>query len=206
VVDESLNGFGVARARTLRTVAPLSQTQLDFSPRERRWSIGEVLDHLLLAEGLYRGEIARLVALKRAGRRAYLRRSFADINGAPFFLPDIVLSWLEAPFAIVSRFIPEPLRALATEYPIVPIRNPDAATPRSRRPGPTLRAELLSSLEHTRVLIVSNAHLDFSQMISEHPLTGVSDVAHMLTFLALHERRHHRQIDRVRSDSRFPPA
>ena len=206
MVDDGLNALGAARARTLRTVASLSQAQLDFSPRAGRWSIGEVVDHLLLAEGLYREEIARLAKLGRAGRPAYLRRSFADMNGAPFFLPDIVLSWLDAPFSILSRLIPDALRAFATEYPILPIRNPDAATPRPRRRATELRDELLSSLQHTRALIASNADLDFTTMVSEHPLTGANDVGHMLTFLANHERRHYRQIDRVKSDSAFPRA
>ena len=52
-----------------RTVAALTQPQLDFSPRTGRWSIGEVLDHLLLVEAAYRSEIAQLVELQRSGRR-----------------------------------------------------------------------------------------------------------------------------------------
>ena len=206
VVDENLNGFGSARARTLRTVASLTQAQLDFSVRAGQWSIGEVLDHLLLVEALYRGEIVQLVELKRAGRPAYLKRSFTHMNGSPFYLPDVVLSWLDVPLGIVNRFIPDAVRDLVTEYPIVPVRNPDGATPRPRRPGPDLRGELVSSLAETRALITANADLDYSQMVSEHPLLGANDVGRMLAFLARHERRHDKQIDRVRTDRRFPRA
>ena len=204
VTDTALSGLGPARIRTLRAIASLTQPQLDFSPREGRWSIGETVDHLLLAEALYRGEIGRLVELRRAGQQAYIRRSFADMNGAPFHLPDMVLSWLEVPLGIANRFIPDVVRDFLTEHVIVPVRNPDQATPRPRRPGADLRRELLSSLEQTRTLVLGNADLDFSQMVSEHPLTGASDIRQMLTFLASHERRHHAQMDRVRSDPRFP--
>ena len=204
MIDAALGGLAAVRALTLRTVAPLTQQQLEFSPRAGRWSIGEVLDHILLAEAAYRAEISLLIDLKRGGQRPHIARSFADMNGAPFHLPDLVMSWLAVPLGIMNQFIPDALRDLAVEYAIVPVRNPDQATPRPRRPGADLRAELVSSPEAMRALIASNADLDFTEMISAHPLTGVSNVERMLTFLARHERRHQKQIDRVRRDPRYP--
>ena len=201
---DSLNELASARAQTLRLVAPLSQPQLDFAPRPGKWSIGEILDHLLLAEGLYRGEIARLIELKRAGRRPYIKRSFDDINVSPLHLPDVVLPWLTLPLAVMNIFVPAIVRELATEYIPLPMRNPDRATPRPRRRGEDLRAGLVSSLAETRALLATHADLDFREMVSEHPLMGASNVPQILTFLARHERRHQSQIGRVRADPRFP--
>ena len=161
MIDAALGGLAAVRALTLRTVAPLTQQQLEFSPRAGRWSIGEVLDHILLAEAAYRAEISLLIDLKRGGQRPHIARSFADMNGAPFHLPDLVMSWLAVPLGIMNQFIPDALRDLAVEYAIVPVRNPDQATPRPRRPGADLRAELVSSPEAMRALIASNADLDF---------------------------------------------
>jgi hypothetical protein len=76
-------------------------------------------------------------------------------------------------------------------------------------PGPSrwsMRGDLLSSLALLREGISANADLDWRQMVSEHPVTGASEMPQMLTFLAQHERRHQRQIAAVRSDSEVPSS
>ncbi len=206
VIGSPLAAFEATRAQTLAALAPLSQAQLDFAPAPGRWSIGEVADHLLLAEGLNRGEVAALAELARAGRPAHLKRSFDDINVAPFYLPTPLLSWFEMPLSLVSRALPDGVRSVVTEFPLVPTRNPDRATPRRGRDARELRAELAGSIAETRMLIEGNSDLDFTRLISEHPLTGESNVPQILQFLSLHERRHQRQMERVRLDSRFPKA
>jgi uncharacterized damage-inducible protein DinB len=202
---DSLNAPEAARAATLRLVASLNQAQLDFSPRQGQWSAGEVLDHLLLAEAMYRDDIARLIAMKRAGQRPYLRRTFADVNVSPFYLPDVVLPLLTLPLTIANVFMPAFVRDLAIEYAVIPTRNPDRTTPRARRAAAALRAELLTSQAYLRELLSANADLDFTEMVSEHPLTGPNDVPAMLAFLARHERRHQGQIARLKAHPRFPP-
>ena len=62
----------------------------------------------------------------------------------------------------------------------------------------------MNSLAQTRAVIADNAGMDFTSMISEHPLTGVTNVAQIFGFLTLHERRHHTQMERVRMNPRFP--
>ena len=204
MIERAFGEFAGARGQTIRLAAGFSQAQLDFRPRPGSWSIGEVLDHLMRAEDLYRGEIARLVMLARSGQVPYLRRSFSDVNVAPFFMPDIFLPMFDIPFSIMNRFIPESVRNFAVEYPFVPIRNPDVATPRGARAAAELRDELVSSLEQTRLLLADHADLNFSEMVSEHPLMGPANVPQILAFLARHERRHHSQINRASTDARFP--
>ena len=203
---ERLNAFASVRALTLAAVGPLSRAQLDFSPRPGRWSVGEIADHLLMSEELYRANFERLIALARAGQPAYRRHSFADVNVAPLHLPDTLLSWMAVPFSLVNRVLPSRVIGLLTEFPILPTRNPDIATPRPGRPAAALRADLTESLAKTRALIESNADLDFESMVSEHPLTGRTNITQVLTFLAQHERRHQGQMEGVRTDPRFPRA
>lgn len=203
---DRLNEYASARALTLAAVGPLSQAQLDFSPRPGRWSIGEIADHLMLAEDLYRGEVAELVALARSGQPTYRRHSFAEVNVSPLFLPDAVLSCLETPLTFISRLIPDGVRAIVTEFPILPTRNPDFATPRPKRAEGELKAALAASMAATGALIEANADLDFEALVSEHPLTGRTNVAQILTFLARHERRHQGQMEAVRADAGFPRA
>jgi len=204
MVERAFDEYAAARRDTVGIAAPLTQAQLDFCPRYGRWSIGEVLHHLMLAEDLYRGEIGRLIDLARAGQRPYIRRSFSEVNVAPFFVPDAVLPMFDVPFSLLNRFIPQSVRDFAIEYPFVPIRNPSVSTPRAGRAAAELRGELVLSLEQTRVLLVSNADLAFERMVSEHPLMGPANVPQILAFLARHERRHHSQIERVKTDGRFP--
>ena len=206
MIDEKVTAFAGARAQTLAAVAPLTQVQLDFRPREGSWSIGEVADHLILAEGIYRDEIARLIDMVKHGQRPYLKRSFSDVNVSPLHLPDAMLSALELPFGIVSRMIPQSIRAVITEFPLVPTRNPDIATPCYARPAADLRRALGESLAKTRALIADNASMDFTRMVSEHPLTGATNVEQIFGFLTLHERRHHVQMERVRINPQFPQA
>ena len=201
---DRLSELESARAQTLGMTGALSQGQLDFAPRTGVWSIGEILDHLVLAEALYRGEIARLIELARAGRRPYLRRTFDEINVAPMYVPTMLLSLFSTPIAIMSRTMPDSVRRLLTEFPLVPTRNPDLATPRRHRPAAALQSDLRQSLADTRALLATNRDLQFDRMISEHPLTGATSVPQMLGFLALHERRHQGQIDRVRRQRSFP--
>lgn len=203
-VRDRLKEFMAVREASLAQIAPLSQPQLDFSPRPGRWSIGEVADHLRLSELLWRGEIRCLVDLARAGKPAHLRRTFSDINVSPAFVPDAMLSMFEIPFGIMTRFMPDAVAGMLMEFPILPIRNPDVGTPRARRPAAELTADLKAGIDETRRLIEANGDLDFEQMTSSHPLMGTNNVAQILTLLARHERRHHVQMDRVRSEARFP--
>ncbi len=201
---DCLNELASVRALTLAALSPLSQAQFDFSTGPGRWSIGEIADHLLLAESQYRDEIGRLIDLARTGRRPYIKRSFADVNVSPLFLPDSVLSLLETPISFVGQFVPDLVRGAITEFPWLPTRNADFATPRPKRPSATLKADLTWSINKTRELLEGHPQIDFTQLVSEHPLMGRANVPQILTFLARHERRHQRQMERVRTDSGFP--
>jgi hypothetical protein len=59
------------------------------------------------------------------------------------------------------------------------------------------------SLKETVALLESNAQLDYSEMLIQHPLLGKNNVPGLLRFLALHERRHQRQMKEIMSSSQF---
>jgi len=61
---KSLDEFGATRAHTLSMTNGLTQEQLEFVPAPNRWSIGEVLDHMLRAERVNRQQVAQLLARK----------------------------------------------------------------------------------------------------------------------------------------------
>lgn len=198
--------FRATRHRTLELVEGLSQAQTEFSPGPSRWSVGEVLDHLLLAEALNRREIAQLINLAKSGHRPYLNRTFADLNVSIAFIPKAMLPFLEVPFRLLNMLMPSCARELMTRYRLIPAQNPDVGTPRQGRLVDDLRQELRSSLQETEVLFEVNPTLDYRAMIHQHPLTGVNNVLQLLRFVASHERRHQSQISDILRLPGFPRA
>src|SRR5438270_9860057 len=117
--------FRAARNRTLEMTAGLSQAQADFSPESAVWSVGEVLDHLLLSEQTSRRDIAQLMELARGGRRPFISRTLADANISPAFIPNSLLPFAELPFRMINIFLPETAREFIVRYRLLPARNAD---------------------------------------------------------------------------------
>jgi uncharacterized damage-inducible protein DinB len=198
--------FRSTRNRTLGLAEGLSQAQTEFSPSPNRWSVGEVLDHILLAEALNRGEIAQLIELAKSGRRPYLNRTFADVNVSLGFIPKSWLPFFEVPFRLLNLIVPSGTRELLTRYRVVPAQNPDVGAPRHGRSIGELRHDLRSSLQETEALFEANPTLDYRGMIHQHPLTGVNNVLQLLRFVAFHEQRHQSQIGDLLRHPSFPRA
>jgi uncharacterized damage-inducible protein DinB len=189
-----LGSFRSARAQTLALVRDLSQAQLNYTPAPGKWSVGEVLDHLLLAERFFQGEIRRLIELKRAGRKPVLQRRIKDFNVSIGFIPKSLLSFLEVPFTFFNPLVPRAVRDFLLRSRLIPAQHPDVAAPRKGRAGQDLRADLISSLQETTALFEANADLDFRELIHQHPLLGTNHVLDLLRMLVLHEQRHQGQV------------
>src|SRR5215471_17338913 len=112
MVKEELVQLRAVRSRTVAMFQDLSQEQLDNVPQPGQWSVGEQVDHLILAEQVLRRDMAILIERAKAGQTPYLYRSFAEFNARPAFLPACVLSWLEAPLTVFTAVIP----AIVREY------------------------------------------------------------------------------------------
>ena len=198
-----LDEFRATRARTLEMSEGLTQEQIDFVPGENRWSIGEVLDHMLLGERLNREQVARLIEMKRQSRKAELRLTFSDLNISVAGLPRSLLPLLEAPLTLMNMFIPDSLRNYLTRTRLLPFRNPDPATPHRGRPAAQLRGDLIASLQETERLFQNNPDLNYDEMFVQHPLLGRYDVPGLLRFMSAHEQRHQSQIAEIQTASGF---
>jgi uncharacterized damage-inducible protein DinB len=183
-----------ARNRTLETTEGLSQSQADFSPGSNVWSIGEILDHLLLSEQTNRNEIAQLVELSKSGRRPFISRTLADLNFSPAFIPRSLLPFFELPLRTLNMFLPVSVREFIVRYRVIPARNADITTPRKGKTITQLRSDLDSSIKETTSLFDRNPGLDYRAMSLDHPLLGTNNVLQPLHILASHERRHQGQI------------
>jgi hypothetical protein len=194
------------RAQTLTMLQVLSQNQLDYQPAPEKWSVGEVLDHLILGQRLNLSYMAEVIGMKKGGQRPDLRLSFTDVDVSLGYIPKSLLPALETPFTILNMFLPTTIRDFMTSHRLVPAQNPHLTTPRRARPVHELRSDLISSFKEMETLLRSHAHLDYSEMVIRHPLLGNNSIAGLLRFLALHEWRHQSQIDDILTSPRFPKS
>ena len=200
---EGLAEFRTTRGRTLQMIEGRTQAELDYTPAPNRWSIGEVLDHMLLGERLNREQIVRLIQLKREGRRPELILTFSDLNISVVGVPRFFLPLFEAPLTVINMFVPDSLRNYLTRTRLIPFRNPDPATPQRGRPAAELRRDLIASLQETERLFQDNPDLDYDEMVVQHPLLGRYDVPGLLRFMSAHEERHQSQITGIQSAPGF---
>ena len=206
MVQAQLEQFSSVRERTFSMVQRLSQEQADFSPTAGEWSVGEVVDHLLLAEAMYRVEIATLIERTQIGQTPRIYRSFADLNAGPAIIPKDLLPFFDVPFTLLTVFMPSCIREWVARSQLVPIRHPDVTTPRQGRSVDKLCHVLVTSLDETKALFAAHPNLDYAKMIYQHPLLGVQNVPQLLDFMGLHEELHQQQITRVLANTRFPMA
>ena len=195
VAASELADFGAARRRTLSLLEGLSEEEMARPPQPGRWSAGELADHLLRTELLWRGEIAELVALVRAGRRPYLNRLLTDfpLPGIEL-LPPRLAALASAPLTVFNAFVPRVFIETFLRFRLVPAQAPPAIAPRAGRPAATLRRELASQRQETEALFRDHADLDFRRLVYQHPLLGLTDALGLLKVITAHERRHQEQL------------
>jgi hypothetical protein len=185
-------------------VQELSQRQMDYRPGPGQWSIGEVLDHLILGQRLNLSYIAEVIGMKKAGLQPVITLSFTDVDVSVGYIPKSLLPALEAPFTMLNLLLPSSVRDFMTSHRLVPAQHPGITTPRRARPADELRDDLISSLKEMNTLLESHSDLNYGEMVIQHPLLGNNDVPGLLRFVALHEQRHQSQIKNILASPGFP--
>ncbi len=182
------------RSRTLQLTDGLSQEELDYSSGPAVWSIGEVLDHLILTDGVYGKEIKELFELKASGKPPYLRRGFSDIDASILYIPKLLLPLAEIPFNVMNVFLPKAVRSFVIASRLIPAQAPGIAKPRPGRSKQALGDELKAGPDTMEELLASQPGLDPKEFTHYHPLLGENNVDDMLRFLTNHEVVHQKQI------------
>lgn len=220
---EDLDLLRRTREATLRLVGGLSDTQFHFTPARRlrsfellffplrvlsppapRWSIGEVLDHLIRFETVFRKDFATIIALKLSGRDPELRLGFREIDVSFAFIPRLFLPILEIPVSAFSQAVPNAMVEYLTKNRLLPAQSPDIAAPRKGRRKLALCQELRDSWTASADLFQANPDLDYRRMFRQHPTTGRQHVLEALRMIALHEQRHQTQIQEILEEPAFP--
>ena len=199
-----LQRLRAVRERTLSLVRSLAQDEMDRRPAPDSWSVGEILDHLLLAEAFFRREIRELIERQKAGHTLLLR-GFQELDISVGPIPKGLLSWLGVPLALTNLFVPAFVRDFLIRSRLVPARHPTAATPQRGRTTADLRAELATSLAETEALFEANPGVNYRVLWYVHPLLGNNNVLDLVRIVTLHEERHQSRIAelvRARSGTR----
>lgn len=204
MTKDNLEMFRSVRACTLALVSDLTQAQMDYAPALDKWSVGEVVDHLILGHRLNLSYITELIQMKIAGDQPIRHLSFTDVDVSIGYLPKSMLPALEVPLKVMNMFLPSRARDFLTRYRLVPAQSAEITNPRRGRSAAELRHDLIDSLKEMEVLLESHHHLDYSEMIVEHPLLGNNNISGLLRFLALHEQRHQSQIEGIMTSPGFP--
>jgi uncharacterized damage-inducible protein DinB len=195
--QQNLELLRTARVETLRLCEGIGQAQSEQAPRQGKWSLGEVLDHLVLAEQYYREVFVKLVALMKSGAEPVVNNSFADVNSSIGYLPKSMLPLVERPFNAMNRFVPRAFREMMIGRPLIPAQTPDFGVPQKAKPLEGLKSALESSYRATAYLFESNPDAAYQRMRYRHPLMGDNDGLQLLRILSLHERRHQGQIKEI---------
>lgn len=176
VLGEIWRGNREAREDLLAEVRDLSEAQLAFSPAAAGWSIGEILDHLCLAERSITRTVSRI--FQQAAGRGLVR----DQEAEPVSRPTIDEARLEAP---------------ATA--------PESALPLPDRPLERLLAGLEESRERLLEVSHRADGRAVGPVTAQHFQLGDLDFYQWLLVAGAHERKHLDQIRRIKTQPAFPP-
>lgn len=203
VGSEALDQLRSGREETLALVADLDQEQLDAAPAPGRWSVGEILDHLVRADETFSQEIRVLEEKSRRGERTFVYRSLRDI-GAPF-------SWLPLPFRLPievglvgwNMAVPPVAREWIMGQRQLRLKASEVLRPEAGRPGKTLRADLRLGVSEIERLVDAEG---LGGAVYYSPIAGFNGVDGLIRLIARHERRHQEQIREVMAALSLPDS
>jgi hypothetical protein len=175
---EIVDSIARDRLALLSTVRDLSPRQTDFRVEPGSWSIDDVLHHLALTEEAS----SKLMAL-------FQKRVNEESPG-----PD------PSPEGSALRSIDSLIEGTDEEKAPAP----DRVTPRSKVETPQALARLEGARARILTSIEALCPLDGSKLTYPHPFFGELDLYQWLLIGGWHERRHTRQIERIKTSSGFP--
>ena len=191
------------RRETLRLVEGLDQEQSEWRPAADKWSVGQVLDHLLKLDELIVRELEVAINQRRRGL-AFVYRGLADIDTTVPWVLRPVLPFFEVPFGVFNAVVPQSLRNAFTGNRSVPLQAPGVIAPRFGRPIERLRRELDETFDELEQQQNDDPDTDLDRVYYYNPITGLNSVAGLYKFVSNHEERHQKQLREILDSESFP--
>jgi hypothetical protein len=175
-VETLWNELQAARAEVLREAEGLTQAQADYRPGPGDWSVGEVVDHLTIAE-VATGKLTTKLTreAEAAGTRA------PHPAGLPEFAP--VPAW-----------------------PAGPAEAPPVVWPGHGKPIGDLLAAMRATRERSRQSVEKLGTLDPTRLVFKHFRLGDLDLGQWWRLQAAHDRLHLAQLRDIKRAAGFPGA
>ena len=175
-VEKLWRALETVRAEVLKEVESLSQTQADWKPGERDWSVGEIVHHLTVAE-IATGKLT--TKLTRGAEAAGTLKAFpADLRELPGLSAD----------------------------PAASAEAPQVVWPERGKPIDGLVADMQATRRRSRESIEKLATIDPRPLIFKHFRLGDLDLSQWWQLQAQHDGIHLRQIRDVKTSPGFPKA
>jgi len=202
----ALATFSEVRTGTIRMAAGLSAEQAAFAPGRDSWSVGQILDHLILTEALYRTQMKRLLDLAKEGKRLNIELGLGEGDPQLPFIPRALMPFMAMPLTMMNMFVPHAMREAVLRVPIMKAKNPKITEPSAARSIMELRDHLRSSLDQTAGLFVGNLPRGAERVTVSHPIFGRNTIVDVIRLMTAHEQRHRSQITGIIRHSGFPAA
>lgn len=193
------------RRETLQLVEGLDQEQSEWRPASDKWSVGQVLDHLVKLDELIVRELEVAINQRRRGL-PFVYRGLADIDTTVPWVLRPVLPFFEVPFGVFNAVVPQSLRNAFTGNRNVPLQAPKVIEPRSGRPIESLRQDLEETFDELERQQNDDPDTDLDRVYYYNPITGLNSVSGLYKFVSNHEERHQKQLREILGDESFPQA
>jgi DinB superfamily len=174
--DKLVEYLARTRDHVLAETEKLSDAQWDFKSGPDRWSVGEVVEHLALAE-------------------SFLTEARQKVMTGPAPTPE-QLAAAKGKEALILKAIPDRTQKVQAPEPIQPKQR---FGPRSKVTA-AYRDRRAQTIEYART-----TNDDLRSRVGESPL-GPLDAYQWLLFVAAHNERHLGQIREVKADPKFPKS
>lgn len=175
-VEKLWDELQAVRGQVLTEVAGLSQRQADWKPGEREWSVGEIVDHLTIAENA-------------TGKLTTKLTREAEAGGAPAVFPHDFTEFPALP-----------------SWPAGPAEAPPVVWPNHGKPIGELVGAMKATRERSRQSIEKLATVDSRTLVFKHFRLGDLDLAQWWKLQAQHDAIHLVQIREVKQSPGFPKA
>ena len=169
-LDEVLAYMDNTRAALLDTAGQVNSTFASMRPQPGAWSVSEILAHLSMVEA----SVGKLVEKSVEWGKTH------DIG--PETSEESVL---------------DSLNSFGMELGEAKIDAPATVIPSAERTAEESIASLRESRERIRNALLSGADLDLSRITRPHRVLGEINIYQWALFVAQHEERHRRQIERT---------
>lgn len=196
-IRNSLRRFSQVRNGSLLMVSGLTEEQAGYRPSGNEWSVAQILDHLLLVEGLYRSQMKRLLEIAWEGKRSNIDVALSEVDLNLPLLPKALMPLMAAPLTVLNLFVPRALREAALRFPILKAKHPKFSEPAPRKSISVLRAQMPESLAETEAIFDGALPANAARVTVSHPVFGRNTIPDILGLMTAHEERHGIQIVRV---------